>query len=73
MPQHFGKCVPFAWVKTVRDYRARVELEPDGDGTTIRWQASFAPKLAGTGWLLQRGLRRFLDQCAQGLAEHSAQ
>jgi Polyketide cyclase / dehydrase and lipid transport len=57
----------------VRDYRARVELEPDGDGTTIRWQASFAPKLAGTGWLLQRGLRRFLDQCAQGLAEHSAQ
>ena len=57
----------------VRDYRARVELEPDGDGTTIRWQASFAPKVAGTGWLLERGLRRFLDQCAQGLAEHSAQ
>jgi hypothetical protein len=57
----------------VRDYRAHVDLEPDDDGTTIRWQASFAPKVAGTGWLLERGLRRFLDQCAQGLAEHSAQ
>jgi hypothetical protein len=57
----------------VRDYRAHVDLEPDDDGTTIRWQASFAPKVAGTGWLLERGLHRFLDQCAQGLAEHSAQ
>ena len=57
----------------VRDYRAHVDLEPDGDGTTIRWQASFAPKVPGTGWLLERGLRRFLNQCAQGLAERSAQ
>jgi hypothetical protein len=29
--------------------------------------------LPGTGWLLERGLRRFLDQCARGLAERSAQ
>jgi Polyketide cyclase / dehydrase and lipid transport len=57
----------------VRDYRAHVDLEPQADGTTIRWQASFLPKVPGTGWLLERGLRRFLDQCAQGLAEHSAQ
>ena len=57
----------------LRDYRALVELAPDGDGTTIRWQASFAPKVPGTGWLLERGLRRFLDQCAQGLAELSVQ
>jgi Polyketide cyclase / dehydrase and lipid transport len=57
----------------VRDYRAHIDLEPDGDGTTIRWQASFAPKVVGTGWLLERGLRRFLDECVQGLAEHSAQ
>jgi hypothetical protein len=57
----------------VRDYRGHVDLEPDAHGTTIRWQASFLPKVPGTGWLLERGLRRFLDQCAQGLAEHSAQ
>jgi hypothetical protein len=56
----------------VRDYRALVELEPAGDGTTIRWQASFAPKVPGTGWMVERGLGRFLDQCAEGLAKHAA-
>ena len=56
----------------VRDYRAHVDLEPDGDGTTIRWQASFVPKVAGTGWLLERGLRRFLCECAAGVAAHAA-
>ncbi len=57
----------------VRDYRAQVDLEPDGDGTAIRWEASFAPKVPGAGWLLERGLRRFLEQCARGLAEHAEQ
>jgi hypothetical protein len=56
----------------VRDYRAHVDLEPDSDGTTIRWQASFAPKVPGTGWLLERGLRRFLDECTAGLAAQAA-
>jgi len=56
----------------VRDYRAQIDLEPDGDGTTIRWQASFAPKVFGTGWLLDRGLRRFLCECAAGAAAHAA-
>jgi Polyketide cyclase / dehydrase and lipid transport len=55
----------------VRDYLASVELEVDGGGTTISWKASFAPKFPGTGWLLERGLRRFLDRCVQGLAEHA--
>jgi Polyketide cyclase / dehydrase and lipid transport len=56
----------------VEDYRAEVNLEPVDDGTTIRWHASFAPKVAWTGWFLQRGLGRFLEQCANGLAEHAA-
>ena len=56
----------------VRDYRAHVDLEPDGDGTAIRWEASFAPKLPGTGRLLERGLRRFICECAAGLAAHAA-
>jgi uncharacterized protein YndB with AHSA1/START domain len=56
----------------VRDYRAHVDLEPDGDGTAIRWEASFAPKLPGTGRLLERGLRRFICECATGLAAHAA-
>ena len=56
----------------VRDYRAQIELEPAAGGTTIRWQASFSPKVPGTGWLLERGLRRFLCECAAGLAAHAA-
>jgi hypothetical protein len=56
----------------VREYRAHIDLEPDGDGTRIRWQASFAPKVPGTGWLLERGLRRFLSDCAAGVAAHAA-
>jgi len=56
----------------VRDYRAHIDLEPDGGGTTIRWEASFAPKVVGTGRLLERGLRRFLYECAAGLAAHAA-
>jgi hypothetical protein len=56
----------------VRDYRAHIDLDPEGAGTTIRWQASFAPKVPGTGWLLERGLRRFLCECAAGVAAHAA-
>jgi Polyketide cyclase / dehydrase and lipid transport len=55
----------------VRDYRAHVDLQPAGDGTAIGWHASFAPKVPGTGWLLQRGLTRFLADCVRGLAEHA--
>jgi uncharacterized protein YndB with AHSA1/START domain len=56
----------------VRDYRARVELQATPEGTEIRWRASFHPTIPGTGLLLERGLRRFLQQCADGLAEHAA-
>jgi hypothetical protein len=52
----------------VRDYRATVELEERATGTRIRWRASFLPKVPGTGWLLERGIRSFLHQCAEGLA-----
>jgi polyketide cyclase/dehydrase/lipid transport protein len=56
----------------VRDYRASIELQATPDGTGIRWHASFSPTIPGTGRLLERGLRRFLQQCARGLAEHAA-
>lgn len=54
-----------------RDYLAEVELTAVVGGTDITWQASFLPKMPGTGWLLERGLRRFLYQCARGVAEHA--
>jgi hypothetical protein len=52
----------------VRDYHAEVELRDDVVGTAIDWRASFRPKLPLTGWLLERGLRKFLGECAEGLA-----
>ncbi|MGH2941240.1 MAG: SRPBCC family protein [Solirubrobacteraceae bacterium] len=56
----------------MKDYRANVDLEPDGGGgTRIRWQASFSPTYPGTGPLLRLALRRFLRQCAAGLADYA--
>jgi Polyketide cyclase / dehydrase and lipid transport len=56
----------------VRDYHAEIDLVATDHGTDIHWQASFSPKVPGTGWLLERGLRRFLCECAAGLAAHAA-
>jgi uncharacterized protein YndB with AHSA1/START domain len=55
----------------VRDYHASVDLFPGAETTTIRWRASFFPKVPGTGWITERGLRRFLEQCARGLADYA--
>jgi hypothetical protein len=49
-----------------------VDLQPTHDGTDISWRASFLPRIPGTGGLLERGLGRFLEQCARGLAAHAA-
>jgi uncharacterized protein YndB with AHSA1/START domain len=56
----------------VKDYRATVDLEPDGSGTRIHWQASFRPTVPGTGALLRVALGRFLRRCAEGLADYAA-
>jgi hypothetical protein len=57
----------------INDYRASVDLDATSDGTTIRWTASFRPKIPGTGTILQRGIGRFLQQCADGLARKAGQ
>ena len=56
----------------VRDYLGEVDLEPTTTGSTIRWRASFVARIPGTGALLERGIRRFLEQCAHGLAQYAA-
>ena len=56
----------------VRDYIAQVDVEPTPTGTSIRWQASFRPVIPGTGRMLQRGIQRFLTECAAGLARCAA-
>jgi hypothetical protein len=53
----------------VRDYHGVVDLADAHPGTTIRWRSRFSPKFPGTGWLLERGLTRFLTGCAEGLAD----
>jgi hypothetical protein len=49
------------------------ELEPTPDGgTAIRWVSTFDPRFHGTGWLVRRGMDRFVGQLTRGLAEHAA-
>jgi uncharacterized protein YndB with AHSA1/START domain len=57
----------------IKDYRATVDLDECGDGTAVHWRASFVPKIPGTGPILQRGIGRFLQQCADGLARKAGQ
>jgi hypothetical protein len=57
----------------VRDYVGTVDLEVLDDGRTrIHWQSTFAPKVRGTGALVERTIRRFLQGCATGLAEYTS-
>ncbi len=55
----------------VRNYRADVHFEPDGDGTRIAWSATFDPKIPGTGALLTLFLRRFIGRLAEALAREA--
>ncbi|MFD0204458.1 MULTISPECIES: SRPBCC family protein [Saccharothrix] len=56
----------------IRDYRAFIDLAPDGGGTTIRWHSSFEPKVPGTGWFYRRVLRSVIARYAEGLAARAA-
>jgi len=58
----------------VRDYVGEVTLEPSpSGGTDIEWHTTFfTTSPPGTGWLWERGIRRFLGQCVRGLAAYAA-
>ncbi|MBO3744769.1 SRPBCC family protein [Streptosporangiaceae bacterium NEAU-GS5] len=56
----------------LRDYRADVELTPDGDGTIIEWRARFAAKYPGTGWFYRSLLQRVIGGLVRGLAARAA-
>src|SRR3954469_15786152 len=55
----------------LRDYRANVDLTPDGEGTPIHWHSTFTAERPGTGWLYRRLLGSFIKRCARGLAAHA--
>jgi hypothetical protein len=52
----------------VRNYRADVEMAPDGDGTRITWRATFRPLVPGTGAVLERFFERIIQNMANRLA-----
>jgi hypothetical protein len=53
----------------LRDYRADIDLTPNGAGTDIRWHTTFRPKVPGTGWMFRRGLDKLTRQFVDGLAK----
>ena len=52
----------------VREYRADVALTPSAGGTDIRWEATFWPRVPGTG----RFVRWYLAKIVGGLARNLA-
>ena len=56
----------------LRGYRADIDVEPDSDGTTIRWRSSFDAKVPGTGWFYRLVLQNFIGRTARGLADYAA-
>ncbi|QFZ24058.1 SRPBCC family protein [Saccharothrix syringae] len=56
----------------IHDYRAFIDLAPDGAGTAIRWHSCFEADVRGTGWLYRLALRAVISRFAEGLAAHAA-
>ncbi|RSM48500.1 hypothetical protein DMB66_46215 [Actinoplanes sp. ATCC 53533] len=55
-----------------RDYRAAFDLTPsDSGGTDIRWHATFRPRVPGTGWILERYMRRTFAGVVNRLAQQA--
>ncbi len=53
----------------VRDYRADIDIAPEGAGTMIRWRATFTPKIPGTGALFANVLRAIVGGFARRAAK----
>ena len=64
-PRHLA----YIWLTSfpVRDYRADVRLEPDGEGTRVVWSGSFRPAFPG-GAVMRRVLGRTVGGFARRLA-----
>lgn len=56
----------------VRDYRAEIDLEPDGEGTRIRWHTTFSTKVPGMGPVYRRALEQATRQFVDGLVSASS-
>ena len=50
------------------DYRAQIDLEPQGAGTALCWYTTFRPRVPGTGWLYRWALLAATRGFVEGLA-----
>ncbi|MHB1628909.1 MAG: SRPBCC family protein [Bacilli bacterium] len=57
----------------IKDYVAVVDVEEMGSGSVVHWRASFVPRFVGSGLFSRIVLRRFLQQCAEGLAKRAVE
>ncbi|HET9727988.1 MAG TPA: SRPBCC family protein [Acidimicrobiia bacterium] len=55
----------------VRNYRADVHIEPDGDGSVITWQADFDPLIPGTGGMLAAVYKRLMGNLAKRVGAYA--
>ncbi|WP_419865052.1 SRPBCC family protein [Candidatus Poriferisodalis sp.] len=65
----------FEWIVGDVDYRAarwRFDLEPDGDGSTLRFTAEIGPAPSGLSPAIERMPDREEDIVAKRMGEHSA-
>jgi hypothetical protein len=65
-PHHLGYTIVKGF--PVRNYRADVELTPDGSGTLITWSSTFDEKIPGTGRLMEAVIARI----SRGFASDAA-
>jgi uncharacterized protein YndB with AHSA1/START domain len=56
----------------VKDYVAVIDLEPDEDGTDVRWHTTFSGKAPATGWFFRLMLGKATRDFVKGLARASA-
>jgi uncharacterized protein YndB with AHSA1/START domain len=55
----------------IRNHAATVRLAPAAGGTLITWDERFEATRPGTARYIGRALRRFVQDCADGLAAHA--
>jgi len=68
-PSHLGYVMRSGF--PVRNYRADVRLQPDGEGTAVSWSVRFDERVPLTGRLMEALLHRIVSGFARGLVRHT--
>jgi uncharacterized protein YndB with AHSA1/START domain len=69
-PPHYLAYTILSW-QPIRDYRAIVSFDADGDGTRITWAGAFEPMVPGTGRVYAWVLGRIVGSLAVHLARYA--